>query len=451
MAGVMIELDVSTPWPGPDERGRRMPRALAAAVVVLGLAIALTGPRLLLPASLTLAWRAPTTAGFFWLGPDAVYTVDAMPGHRSGLRLLARDPRSGGVRWSAELTGPVADVYASERGSLASLFPPTFSFGARTYLINTDTGRVSRAYPVPAMPVAHLADEVVVTIDWDPSVEPDPAPDEPHALAIGLEWTHRVTGRDLRTGAVRWSRPLPAGVRWSLPGVPVGAEGLVGLPAGQSWMVTRWPDGGVEVWDLRTGGAVARREFGPLSRESYVVALGDAVLVRLHDEDGVRVSVLEPRTLAPRWTFTPPDLDAEPLACAPVLCLDIRRSTWVVDPATGGILWRTHGMPLRPAIQPVRRLVTAAGEPVTLFDARTGLATYALGQWRVVDDTAYRSTAVVARLDDTGGAELAVLDVEAGTVRRLGAVSDWVPGSRCLAGVGHVVCAHDATVRVWRG
>jgi hypothetical protein len=453
MAGVIIELDVGTPWPGPDERRHRVPRAISAAVVVFGLLVALTGPRLLLPASLTLAWRVTSAAGFFWLGPDAVYTVDPLRAHPAGLRLVARDLRSGAVRWSAELTGPLTEIYASERGSLASRFPPTFSFGARTFLINTDTGRVTRAYPVPAMPVAYVADEVVVFVDWDPSVGPDPSPEEPHATAVGLEWTHRAVGRDLRTGAVRWIRALPAGMRWALPGVQSGAEGIVGLPAGQPWMVTRAAGGAVEVWDLRTGAVAARREYGRMGPESYVAALGGAVFVRLAPESGAgggSAEILDPWTLAARSIFAPPDLEAEPLACGPVLCMEVRRSVWVVDPASGAILWRTHGMPLRPALEPGGRLATAAGEPVTLFDARTGMATHALGQWRMVDTSAYRSTAMIALANGSGGAELAVLNLDAGTLRRLGSITPWSPGSRCLGGRDRVVCEHDGVVRVWR-
>lgn len=450
MARQVIELDISVPWDGPDEAPRRSPRALVVAVVVLGLLLSLTGPGLLLPATLTLAWRAPTTARLFWLGTDGVFTVDRVGGPVPGLRLVSRDPRTGGVRWTAVLNGPLAEVYALERGSLASFFPPTFSSAARTYLINTNTGRVSRAYPVPAMPVAYFADDVVVTIDWDQAIAPDPVPDEPHAAAIGLDFSHRATARDLATGRIRWTRPLPAGLRWALPGVPAGAEGIVGLPAGQSWMVTRSTAGSVEVWDLRTGAVLARRDVGRLSSESYVSALGDAVLVRVLDAVGTRMSVLEPATLAPRWTFTPPDLDAEPAACAPVLCLEIRRSVFVVDPATGAILWRTHGTPLRPAIQPGARLATATAEPLTLFDIRTGRTAQGYGSWRIVDNSAYRQDVVVATARPGADADLALLDIGTGTMRRLGTVTPWSPGTRCIAGADRIVCEDDGLVRVWR-
>jgi hypothetical protein len=141
------------------------------------------------------------------------------------------------------------------------------------------------------------------------------------------------------------------------------------------------------------------------------------------------------------------------VACAPVLCLEIRRSVFVVDPATGAILWRTHGTPLRPAIHPGARLATATAEPLVLFDARTGRVApgyeSGFGSWRV-DNSTYRPTVLVATARSGAGADLAMLDIDAGTMRRLGAITPWSAGTRCVAGRDRIACEDDGVVRVYR-
>jgi hypothetical protein len=463
MTQALIEIDVSQPWPGSEPRAGRPPVG-ATVLVIIGVLVALTGPALLRPDTLSQAWRAATTTGFFWAADGAAYTLDRAEG---GVRLTVRDLRSGAPRWTVPLFGTLADVYARAGSFMSSNFPPDATTGVRTNVVDRQGGLPRLAFPSAALPMAYIGSRVALVFDRDPAVPPDPDADG-RVRAMGLEWTYVATAHDLRTGRIRWRMRLDPGVRWSLPGVRAGAEGLAGLPPGRDWFVTSAPGGDVQVRDLDSANLVARRQFGPLRQQSYVVALVDSVLVRLDDTaplvgsgdkaplvgsadaDRSTLDAYEPTTLARRWRYVPPATDVEPVDCEPLLCLADNRSVWVVDPRGGATLWRPTGPLLRPG--PAGRLiVTGYGNLLILFDTRHQHRLRVDRGWRLVDVAAYSRHVVVVRALAAGStADLGLLDVVTGAARRLGRVTRWEPTTRCLHAGGHILCGDGAQVRVWR-
>lgn len=447
-----IELDMSRPWSLDDvDDDRHRPPFAGALLLAIALLLVLTGPALVAGGPVPVAWRTSVVGGFFWLTPRAVYTIDGEVGDRSSpLSLTARDPRSGDPLWSVDLTGPVAVGYTGGWDALVSRFPPTPNLGTTTMVIDTRTGRVVRAYPTAAVPLVYLADDVAVTIDRDPAAGAEPPLPQLSLDETGLDRRHLVTARDLATGHVRWTRALAMGTLWSLPGVRGGAEGIVALPPGQNWMVMTTREGTVSTVDLDTGRIVAIRDVGRLSQESYVTALQDEVVVRLDRDDEVTLSAYEPRTLVARWSSSPPRLYAAPFQCGPLLCLDTERSVWAIQPRTGAFVWRVEGSHLRAATGDVRRLVTAFGEPLALFDPATGRRLPADGQWRVVDSGTYGQMVVLAKAVPGDGAVIGLFDATVGSIRTVGAITPFSPASQCLAAGGNVACEDGNVVRVWR-
>src|SRR5215813_13277872 len=128
----VLDLDAS---PAPPRRGggpgRRAPW-VTALLVMAAVAAELTGPTG--PATLALVWQAPTTTPYLWLAGTSVYTADTSG---AGVRLVARDVRTGRVAWSTELTGPLAQAYASASTVVATRFPPRLDDSTRTEAVST--------------------------------------------------------------------------------------------------------------------------------------------------------------------------------------------------------------------------------------------------------------------------------------------------------------------------
>jgi PQQ enzyme-like repeat protein len=451
-AGI-LDLDVAPaphrPTSGP---GRRSPW-VTALLVVAGVATVLTGPTG--PPALPLVWQAATTNPYLWLAGGSVYTVDAAD---AAVRLTARDLRTGRVVWSIELTGPLAQAYASQSSVMLTRFPPRLNDIARTEAVSTVGDREPLAFPAVAMPLVHLADDVAVLIDRDTTVGPAPGVPPVDQLA-GLQWTYRVTALDLATGAVRWTRALPAGVRWSLPGVRPGSVGLVGLPPqaasantgrlGHPWLVTSSADGQVAVWDLATGRDLVRRDLGPLEPEAYVLALADAVLIRHRGPSGPTVQLLDLVTLTPYAHFVPDLPEAEPLSCAPAVCLTANGGVALVDAATGATRLQLTGTQVRPG-PAGRLLVSGLGRPVSIVDTQAGTVT-TLHDWQLVDTSTYGPRAVLAgRVDANGGALVGLLDVTSAAFAASGRVAHWATGSRCQSDATYLACGDGTTLTVWR-
>jgi len=452
MAGALIEIDISKPWlPEARRPGGFLPRLWRALSLVALVVVVLTGPALLTAGSLSLAWRADVVSGFFWLTSDAAFTVDAKANaDPRTLWLTARDPLSGTPRWSVELVGPLATAYARGREVMISHFPPTPNLGVTTRSIDSRTGQSLKAYPTASAALAYVGSDVAILIDRDPAAGPEPGPDDLSRDDTGLDRPHLITARDLRTGAVRWTKRLPAGYQWSLPGVRRGTEGIVGLPPGQDWMLVVSPTRSAQVWDLRTGAPIAQREFGSGNDPSYLTALADTVLVRVDTMHESSLAGYVAATLHPQWRFRPPDIYAAPFDCANLVCFDTERSVWVVDPRDGSVRWRADGVRLRPGLFSDRLLVTGYGEQLAQFDVTSGKRRAGNEGWRVVDPSAYGAQMAVAQTSGSGRATLGLLDVASATVRRLGQVSHLSTRSQCLTAAVLVACEDGNVLEVWR-
>jgi hypothetical protein len=435
-------IDLDAPRTGPAGRTRRGRRPFAAGLAVLvGVLVVLTGPYS--APTLRLSWRIAATTPYSWLTRDALFTIDA----GNQIRLTAHDLRSGRAIWSMALAGPLATAYQPGATRLATRFPPRLEDSTRTYVESTVIGQTPLVYPSVAVPLVQLTTDVALLIDRDPTVPPrsDATPAE---ISAGLDRAYRVTALDLRTGAVRWSRDLPAGVRWSLAGVRPGSQGLVGLPPGQAFMVTSTASGRVESWNLENGTLVARRELGPLEPESYVLALSDAVLVRHRGPAGPTAELLDPATLAVRHRFVPTLPEAEPLSCEPAICLIADGGTVLMEPDAGTVVARITGTILVPGATG-RLLVTGYGQPLSIVDTNNGESSTE-SSWTLVDASTYVNQAVVARGSTVAGtATLGLLDPITGRVRVIAEAFPWTVGSHCQASRDHIACTDGRTLDVW--
>jgi outer membrane protein assembly factor BamB len=453
-SGTLIEVDVSQPWSPMDaERGRGLSPPTRTVLLASLLILVLTGPALASPASLRSLWRLPVFVGFFWLTPDTVYTVDSAEDGESDaeLWLTARDPDTGNPRWTVALDGPLARDYAGGHASMTSRFPPSSNLGITTRVFDTRDGRYVRAYPVAAAPLVHIGTDVAVVIDREPGTGPEPEPSGDAVGRIGLDRAHVVVARDLDTGAVRWTRRLAAGTAWAMPGVLTGAEGIVGLPPGQDWMLTVTRPGTALVWDLDTGALIAWREFGALTDRSYVTALADEVVVRIDTAKDSSLAGYDPATMVERWRFTPPNLHAAPFVCGRLVCLQTDRSVLRVDPHTGAVVSPEED-PRRPQVHqpPHRLLVTSSGEELSLYDTPLGRRLSRDSNWRVVDPSIHGARLIVAQARGQGRAMLAILDPATGAMRTLGRVSPFSPASQCLVAADLVACEEESVLQVLR-
>ncbi len=444
----LIDLDRDSAPGGPPRArvGRRGPAVISVLVAVIVVAV-LTGRTG--PPPLTPAWRFAMTTPYSWLTADAVYTVDLS----AGVALVARDPGNGQVRWRTPLTGLLASTYLTRDGLQETRFPPYLDNPTRTTVVSTGPERISVVFPAYAMPLVQLADGVAIVVDRDTAEAPDPAATTAERTA-GLAWAHRVTALDLRTGSVRWTRELAAGVRWSLPGVRPASMGIVALPPGADWMVTSTATGAVSVWDVRTGALRVSRQLGPLGPESYVMALADTVLVRRRGEPGATgqwptIQLLDPATLADRATFEQILPDAEPLSCAPALCFTGDGATVAVDPAAGGVLARITGSVVRPG-PGGHLLATGYARPLSIVDVLGGRSTE-INDWLLVDRGSYGGQVVVADgVTAQGQGRLALLDIGTGALQPFGPAADWSSGAQCQASPTTLACTNGTLLQVWR-
>jgi hypothetical protein len=159
------------------------------------------------------------------------------------------------------------------------------------------------------------------------------------------------------------------------------------------------------------------------------------------------VELLDPATLTVRARFTPSLPDAEPLSCAPMICLTANGGVELVDPAGGGTGLRLTATQLRPG--PAGRLLVASfSKALSIVD--TSLRTVApVPGWQLVDASDYTGQAVLLHdVDSPGKREVGLLDVGSGTFRATGSVS-WSPGGRCQADAAHLACTDGRTLTVW--
>jgi hypothetical protein len=453
MPDTVIELDISKPWAPESPTGRHRTPILGAVLIMVAVGVVMTGPVLSGGRPFAFAWRSHTLAGQFWATSRSVFTIDvgqptAADAPRP-LALTARDPALGHPQWTVRLTGVLAVDHGTDNHLLITDFPPSFEQGLRTTIMDTRNGLTVRAYPTTSAALAYIGDEVAVIIDRDPE---DREVDRPRQTEeTGLDRAHMVEARDLRTGAVRWIRRLAPGTMWHLPGVMPASEGVVGLPRGENWMVTYTTAGLVETWDLNNGDTLATTIVGPLSQQSYVLALPGAVLVWFKSPAETTLTAYRPNDLRRLWRNAPRDLFAIPSACGPLVCLHTDTTTWGLDTRTGTFAWHVNQPKVRPAAPSARLLVSTFGEQLALYDPETGQRRGGDGTWRVVDVAPYADRVVLAQPKPASTSVLGLLDLAGNTVRRLGTAAPFPAASQCVS-AGEIVACEDGegVVRVWR-
>lgn len=437
----LIDLDVPVPWAAEQGRPRRRVHRLAAAATVVSLTLLLTGP-LHLGTSIGPAWQAEAFRGFFWADDDAIYTLSPAG---IGLRLIARDPATGRQRWERTLDGALPVTYHAEQPLLVPRFPPFPGSPAATTVLDARTGAEMGTYPVPAIPIVYFAGGVGLTVDR--------VPGSPHRVGgrgryDGWSEPHVATAFDVRTGTTRWSRPVPAGSSWVLPGVHPWTEGLTGVAATPGWMAVVEPDGGVETWSLATGETWARGDLGPQDPWSYSVGLSDTLVSYRAVPDAMLLGH-DPRTLTPRWQAAMPgvsDGSAWPIECGQPVCLSSAHAIWSIDTAETRLRWHHRVGMVFGGRYPHLPAVTAAGP--ALIDQTTGRLRLLDGGWRIVETQPGHRLLALSRTDGPA-VRLGLLDATEGRVAPLGLVEGARPADQCHVAAARIVCADTATVRAW--
>lgn len=441
----MIDLDVPSPWEPADTRPPRQNHAAAAAGLAALLVLLLTGP-LHMGGSPTLAWQAETIRGFFWVDSSAVYTLSRAA---NGLRLVARQPVTGRERWGRLLDGPLPQTYRVEPALLLPRFPPFPGSPAGTTVLDARSGQLIGTYPVPAVPIVYFAGDVAVTVDRLPGA---PVRLEGNTWYDGWKEPHIATGIDLATGATRWTRRLPAGSSWALPGVYPWMEGFVGRPAGRGWLAVVTSDGIAETWELRTGATTAHADVGPLDYYwSYSLALPDVLVVNRQAWPEMELRGYDPTTLAELWRVrlpSVPDGSAWPVQCADLVCLTSPHAIWAIDRTRNRLAWH-HRVGIVYA-GPFPKLAAVTVEGPVLLEISTGRMQPIREGWRIVEAQPGHRSLVLSRTDPGDRVRVGLLDQAGGGITDLGLLGSATTADQCHATQVRLVCADAGTVRVWR-
>jgi outer membrane protein assembly factor BamB len=287
------------------------------------------------------------------------------------------------------------------------------------------------------------------------------------------------------TGERVWEDVLAADEQYGIDHRAVPSP-VTNRPEVGALVVVRRSDGTTRVRDAASG-ALWRGRVHPLV-QSPVVVIDDLLLVSYPIGARGEIAAYDLADLKHRWTV--PGGFSQATGCGPVVCLTAR-SLSAIDPTTGRERWRQAGASVAwPAVPgaPAGPLLgyrdggpdgDHGGEPVVLR-ADTGALIMRLNPWRVLGSDGSRllllrpgeGAASQSQGDGAGAAAsdlLGLADLEAGTVRVLGALPAVAPAcperdttrpgcplpfgrpGQCLPGSGWAVCGHtDGQVRVWR-
>jgi outer membrane protein assembly factor BamB len=275
------------------------------------------------------------------------------------------------------------------------------------------------------------------------------------------------------TGERLWEDVLGSDEQYGIdhraaPPSPVRVRSEVG-----ALVVVRRSDGSTRVRDAATG-ALHRGRVHPVA-QSPIVVIDDLLLVSYPIGARGEIAAYDLGDLKHRWTV--PGGFSQATGCGPVVCLTAGTLS-AIDPATGRQQWRQAGASVAwPAVPdaPAGPLLgyrddgpegDTGGEPVVLR-ADTGALIMRLSPWRVLGLDGSRL--LLLRPAEGPSDQLALADLDAGTVRVLGDLPAVAPACRerettrpgcplpfgrpgqCLPGSGWAVCGHtDGQVRVWR-
>jgi outer membrane protein assembly factor BamB len=436
----LIELSPETPLapaaaaPPPAYFYRRIGLTLAALLVLaLGGAAA--------PTSSVLWWRIGAmplpTGGDFQVSGGRIYTMDLNADPRV-LTAWQADP----VRRLWSITGAGAEDPFIVWGSTADLV--LVREGRDVTVRDSRTGAVRWA---SAFGLQQLTDTlgVVRKENFRPGTEYDPDSGDPGRL-YGLNGSSLHTepalstelrGVELASGRRLWSFTVPGSVFTAFPETP--GSGLVVLTSGRLILLS--PDTGAVLRERPVSLLGGR---GPARGE--VVA--GMVLVNYGDFGaGGRVIAYEPSTLAERWQRDQPDPAGNPANCYGLICSVSRDDLTVLDPRTGAPRWRETGFDLMPfgpgAALEVRNLST----PLRTVSLDTGRTLAELAGWTEYQHSFDGRALILWRPEQGRSNAFGLLPAGGTTVQPLGRLPGII--QQCQPAPGVVACQVGDHLEVW--
>lgn len=416
-ADKLIDLDVQ---PAERERTTIASRPVLAALCLLLVA--------LLAGSADLARQRPPvvlaagSADLTFVHGDRLFIVGRAAGAQSLRTYRLPDGRLLG-RATVDGLAPVSDV-TQAGGTILLTDQGTTGGDPQTVAVDGTTGR--ELWRRTAAPVSASAAAGIALLSTS---------------LLGADFADEAV--DLRTGALRWRVPAPAGFL-------TAAGDAGGLPR---WLVSVTPDGRLTSYDGRTGRQVATTAAVPADESGGYPILAEADHLMIGTATGTTAYSLP--ALTPRWhaETSPPantaDVvpDSKQTACGPVICTFRQtRAMSVLDPATGRALWTANGfVDARPA-GAYLLAITATGV-IFVLDAATGRVHGDFGGWRGLLGPDGLRYAVHAGADHNT-LWYGRLDPARAIVHVLGSVRH-VSGP-CSLGTGVLVCPQAGAVAVWQ-
>jgi outer membrane protein assembly factor BamB len=329
-AGTLIELGEDRSVAAVDRPGRpRSGRTVMLLVLVVALALLGGGqaaPRSRITAVATVPTRSLTAA---LLTPATLYVAED-----SGL-LTAYALPAGRARWRVRLVDTPRTIRSvTDAGIL--LVTTSSEVGGAARLVAVDSGTGAVLWSQRQAMVVDVPPGGRVLVERPADADPGRA---------------ELRSGDLRTGAVTWSRLVPASA-------DVAASHDPGRPDSGALLVTD-ADGTAQLLAEDTGTVLARGAVGslvgnlvltpgppggvpaPVGERAPVSLLGGEFLVQHRRNTGTGwLTAFDLDTLAELWSVSG-DLLGTPFRCGRALCLGGAAGVRAVDPATGALRWST--------------------------------------------------------------------------------------------------------------
>jgi outer membrane protein assembly factor BamB len=444
----LIELDLYAPTespPGRAQRGHHRYGGIALAVVLL----------------LTLAGSAPATS-VLWrriglaplAAPDAsyqfvggrLYTFDSA-GDRLVTTAWSMDPLR--RLWSRTTTVPDAQTYGVMPGFGWFVAPVegdqvVLQSRLSSTVVDARTGAVRWTSPVPVMATAGGRVGLVYEQHFRPGTEYNQATGASGPLYYaddGAFHTEPPLHTTLRALDLRTGRQLWQTVR---AGRVIAAD-----VRGNADRIVVVAPGWLGVLAAGTGAVLRERRLpGPAARELRPGDIvDDLVLLRRGSPgDGGTVTAYSVADLAPVWQ-RPEPVDGNPAYCADMLCQNEGFGVTVLDPATGQPQWHTDpGVGLVGRGASVLEVGTAENRPVRARDAATGAVQADLAGWTWYASSPEDAPLVLGRFD-RDRTVMGVLPPGGRAVQPLGYST--TPVTNCASDEGFVGCRVFGGVEVW--
>ncbi|RZU49591.1 putative pyrroloquinoline-quinone binding quinoprotein [Krasilnikovia cinnamomea] len=442
MALIELSDDPSAPPAATRPSVRRHRRLGLALAAVLALALAGAVP------AAAVYWRhagvvpLPAAADFQVVG-GRLYTLDVADGRRITSAWTMRPLRR---LWRAATTADDAPGGALQGGGSVQAVGGhvLLRAGQATTVLDARTGAVRWTSPVPVLP---LTDDIglVQAERFRPGTEYDESSGAPGALyfsSSGQPHTEPPEVTELRGVDLTTGQP-----RWSarFPGsiYPARARGRV---AG----VLVLASGRLSLRAAESGAVLREQSLARIpGAQSWGDVVGDLLLVRqAAADDGTVVTAYAMDTLAPRWRRTEPAAAGNSATCTGLACEKGRSHLVVLDPGTGRPRWRTTGdVDLQTGAGYALEVQSGRSRPLRALDPASGVPVVDLSAWQTFATGPSAAPLVLARREAGRGTAFGVLLPGRRAIQRLGqsraAVTD------CSADSRFVACRAAAGVEVW--